>query len=130
MEERFYPVEDFCNDKVPKEENKQIVDRIKKIVESRYTSLSKISVMGVGRTKGKHGYEGNQVYLAGGLNGTGIWSDYLKDLSAVMEELENNFASEVENIVLANMEFDLLDDIFYPVIDIVYSYDKDDGEEE
>ena len=130
MEERMYPVGDFCDDKVPLEEDKSLVDRITKLVEGVETEKSKITVMGIGHTKSKHGYEGRQVYLSGGLNGTGDWVDYLKDMSEIARAIRDDFKGEVVNVVLANLEEDLLDDIFYPVIDIVWSYDKDDGEEE
>ena len=129
MEERFYPVEDFCNNKVPVEKDEKLVERIKNVVDGKSSQYSKISVMGVGYTKSKKGFEGRQVYLSGGLNGNGLWSDYLRALAEIVWAIETEFKDEVENVVLANMEFDLLDDIFYPVIDIVWSYDRmDEGE--
>lgn len=114
------------SENINKEKDKEIVSAIEKIIDNHSSEKSKISVMGVGRTTTKKGYDANQVYLAGGLNGNGVWSDYLDDLASIVRDIEQEFSEKAENVVLVNMEMDLADDIFYPVLDIVYSYEEEE----
>ena len=121
-----YKAHNWSDGKVDIEGNADLVARVKMIVDGKKTNHSKISVMGLGKDSTKNGYRANQVYLAGGLNGIGIWSDYLEDLSSVFKALEEDFKDEVENVVLANIEMDAIDDMFYPVVNIVWSYEEEE----
>lgn len=121
-----YKAHHWSDGKVDVEGDADLVARVKNIVDGKKTSHSKITVMGLGKDSTKKGYRATQVYLAGGLNGMGIWSDYLADLSNVFKAIEEDFKDEVENVVLANIEMDLLDDIFYPVVNIIWSYDEEE----
>lgn len=121
-----YKAHHWSDGKVDVEGDADLVARVKRIVDGKRTSHSKITVMGLGKDSTKKGYRATQVYLAGGLNGMGIWSDYLEDLSNVFKAIEEDFKDEVENVVLANIEMDLLDDIFYPVVNVIWSYDEEE----
>jgi hypothetical protein len=55
------------------------------------------------------------VCIAGGINGRGIWSNYLEILGKLMFQIELYFD---ETPMILNMENDVADDVFYVFIGI------------
>lgn len=110
---------------VKKEDDESLVSRITSLIDSMTKPKSEITVMDVGKDSNDIGYRATQVYLSGGLNGRGTWSEYLADLSEILKAVENDFRGEAERVVLSDMYMDLCDDIFYPTVNIVWSYERE-----
>lgn len=120
----YYPSKNWCSKKAKREKDISLVSRFGKVVKACRTEKSKISLMGVGADAKKDGYSASQLYLAGGLNGNGVWSDYLHDIATIVDGVRKEFDGEAVNVVVSDMDMDLIDDIFYPTINVVWSYDK------
>lgn len=76
---------------------------IKTLVERGSSKYSKIELESI------HELEDCQVLnLTGGLNGTGVWRDYLSDLIDILDNLEE----EGYEAWILSIENDVLDDVF------------------
>lgn len=93
--------------------NKEMRNVITNILENVLDSKTQLKdiVDDLSNSSGNH----TTVCISGGLNGHGVWSDYLATLSKVMREIEmvypDSFIEKIEN--------DTLDDVFYAYIGII-----------
>jgi len=93
--------------------NNEMHDTIASILENMNDTRTRLKgiVDDLSTSSGNH----TTICISGGLNGHGVWSDYLVTLSKVMREIEmvypDSFIEKIEN--------DTLDDVFYAYIGII-----------
>lgn len=87
---------------------------------------SNITIEHVGHVKCGNGYKATQLFMAGGLNGPGKFEDYFMDMSNIVAKLRSLFG-ECADIRITDFGLDDIDDMFYPVVNLIYSYAKMGG---
>lgn len=88
--------------------------------------INKIDTMKIGKfTVIENESDYNTVYIAGGMNGRGVWSNYFETLSKFMFQVELRFP----DAYVLKLENDTLDDVFYLTIRIPKDNNENDQKE-